>query len=118
MTLYKLFSLPQRVYKYPAHCSSTLHQTNTTAIKPVTAATTKQLLVPTINHNIPKYSSNAINMSIFKRSNKNKTSSAASSVASTPAQTPRSSMQEQRLPLATTMTREQALEKIMKKTYG
>ncbi|KAG9320406.1 hypothetical protein KVV02_008346 [Mortierella alpina] len=57
-------------------------------------------------------------MSIFKRSNKNKTSSAASSVASTPAQTPRSSMQEQRLPLATTMTREQALEKIMKKTYG
>ncbi|KAF9980803.1 hypothetical protein BGZ75_007961 [Mortierella antarctica] len=57
-------------------------------------------------------------MSIFKLSNKNKTASAASSVVSTPAQTPRSSMQEQRPAQATKMTRDQALEKIMKKTYG
>ncbi|KAF9571907.1 hypothetical protein EC968_010560 [Mortierella alpina] len=57
-------------------------------------------------------------MSLFKRSNKNKTTSAASSVASTPAQTPRSSMQEQRPAQATQMTRDQALEKVMKKSYG
>ncbi|KAF9931650.1 hypothetical protein BGZ67_005224 [Mortierella alpina] len=54
-------------------------------------------------------------MSLFKRSNKNKTTSAASSVASTPAQTPRPSIQEQRLPLATKMTREEALEMLMEK---
>ncbi|KAG9320411.1 hypothetical protein KVV02_008351 [Mortierella alpina] len=57
-------------------------------------------------------------MSLFKLSNKNKTASAASSVVSTPAQTPRSSMQEQQPAQATKMTRDQALEKIMKKTYG
>ncbi|KAF9575844.1 hypothetical protein EC968_001227 [Mortierella alpina] len=57
-------------------------------------------------------------MSFFKRSNKNKTTSAASSVASTPAQTPRTSMQEQRPAQATQTTRDQALEKIMKQSYG
>ncbi|KAF9944801.1 hypothetical protein BGZ72_001954 [Mortierella alpina] len=51
-------------------------------------------------------------MSIFKRSNKNKSASAAS----TPAQTPRSSMQEQRSAQATKMTREEALEMLMQKS--
>ncbi|KAF9271663.1 hypothetical protein BGZ68_003259, partial [Mortierella alpina] len=51
-------------------------------------------------------------------SNKNKTSSAASSVASTPTQTPRPSMQEQRPAQATKLTREQALDMVMKKSYG
>ncbi|KAF9571905.1 hypothetical protein EC968_010558 [Mortierella alpina] len=55
-------------------------------------------------------------MSIFKRSNKNKTFSAVSSGASTPAQTPRSSTQGQRLPLATKMTRDEALEMLMQKS--
>ncbi|KAG0017254.1 hypothetical protein BGZ81_010829, partial [Podila clonocystis] len=51
-------------------------------------------------------------MSIFK-SNKNKTASAAT----TPSQTPRSSMQTARpsLPQAKVMTRDQALESLMKK---
>ncbi|KAG9320377.1 hypothetical protein KVV02_005596 [Mortierella alpina] len=81
----------------------------------------KQLLVIPINHSTPTYSNNAFAMSLFKRSNKTKTTSAASSVASvasTPTQTPRPSMQEQRFPLATQMNRDQALEMIMKKTYG
>ncbi|KAF9944989.1 hypothetical protein BGZ72_001785, partial [Mortierella alpina] len=56
-------------------------------------------------------------MSFFKRSSKNKTASAASSVASTASQTPRSSMQEQRHAQATKMTREEALDMIMKKSY-
>ncbi|KAF9954613.1 hypothetical protein BGZ70_010505 [Mortierella alpina] len=80
--------------------------------------TTKQLLTITIHSNTPKNPTNASTMSLFKRSNKNKTASATSSAASTPAQTPRTSMQEQRPAQATQMTREQALEKIMKKSYG
>ncbi|KAF9317876.1 hypothetical protein BG003_000188 [Podila horticola] len=54
-------------------------------------------------------------MSIFK-SNKNKTASAAT----TPSQTPRSSTQTARpsLPQAKGMTRDQALESLMKKTAG
>ncbi|KAK5814557.1 hypothetical protein F5H01DRAFT_380933 [Linnemannia elongata] len=47
-------------------------------------------------------------MSLFKRSNKNKTSSAAS----TPAQTPRTSMQTIRDSTGTKMTPEEALYKI------
>ncbi|KAK5814554.1 hypothetical protein F5H01DRAFT_380931 [Linnemannia elongata] len=47
-------------------------------------------------------------MSLFKRSNKNKTSSAAS----TPAQTPRTSMQTIRDASGTKMTPEEALYKI------
>ncbi|KAF8977615.1 hypothetical protein BGZ52_006877, partial [Haplosporangium bisporale] len=57
-------------------------------------------------------------MSIFKsnKSNKNKTASAAT----TPSQTPRSSMQTARpaSSQANVMTREQALESLMKKTAG
>ncbi|KAG0334682.1 hypothetical protein BG005_004805, partial [Podila minutissima] len=55
-------------------------------------------------------------MSIFK-SNKNKTASAAT----TPSQTPRSSMQTTRpasSPRAKGMTRDEALESLMKKTVG
>ncbi|KAF8948680.1 hypothetical protein BGZ47_003326 [Haplosporangium gracile] len=48
------------------------------------------------------------NMSLFKRSNKNKTASAAS----TPAQTPRASMQTIRDATGTKMTPEEALYKI------
>ncbi|KAF9575845.1 hypothetical protein EC968_001228 [Mortierella alpina] len=50
-------------------------------------------------------------MSILKRSSKNKSASAAS----TPAQTPRSSMQEQRHPQATKMTREEVLEMLVQR---
>ncbi|KAF9386115.1 hypothetical protein CPB97_004014, partial [Podila verticillata] len=57
-------------------------------------------------------------MSIFKsnKSNKNKTASAAT----TPAQTPRSSLQTARpaSSQANVMTREQALESLMRKTVG
>ncbi|KAG0327248.1 hypothetical protein BG000_001038, partial [Podila horticola] len=54
-------------------------------------------------------------MSIFK-TNKNKTTSAAT----TPSQTPRSSMQTARPspPQTKAMTRDQALESLMKKTAG
>lgn len=95
---------------HPSLRSRLLHPTANTSKKPINFPSYSNSTKPSQNTiiSLPV-------MSIFKF-NKNKTASAAT----TPAQTPRSSMQTARpaLTQANVMTREQALESLMKKTAG